>query len=202
MWERAAPEAVASLDPGLRAYFTGTAEEVVGKGRGVFRCVGTPRRWLWPMLWLLGKEGIVFPVWQQDVAFEVVNRPSVDSHGRAAIFATRNFKFANDARQMVDVITAEQDDLLCDYLGKHGWLAASLRVEAVHGAMQLSSERIRIRVPGGWLPVPKAIAPWVQITERFEPTTGKQHVRMQLSQPQLGLLYEYDGEFSYWRESA
>ncbi|ABY22039.1 hypothetical protein RSal33209_0283 [Renibacterium salmoninarum ATCC 33209] len=102
---------------------------------------------------------------------------------------------------MVDVITAERDGSLVDHLGKHGWLAASLRAEAAQGAMQLSSERIRFRVPGGWLPVPKAIAPLVRITERFEPGTGKQHVRMRLSQPQLGLLYEYDGEFSYWRES-
>ncbi|ABY22038.1 hypothetical protein RSal33209_0282 [Renibacterium salmoninarum ATCC 33209] len=98
VWTLAAPEVVAKLDEGLRDYFDSAPEGMIGKGVGVFRRVGTPRRWLWPILWLLSKEGIVFPVWQQDVVFEVVNRPSVDSHGRTAIFATRKFRFASGVR--------------------------------------------------------------------------------------------------------
>lgn len=203
VWERTAAGVLPLLDDGLADYFGVLPAGQIGRGNGVFRQVGTPRRWLWPVLWLLGREGIIFPVWQQDVPFEVVNRPSVDEQGRVSLSAQRSFEFRRGIRVMVDAITAEHDGSLTDYLGKHGWLAASLLAEAQGGAMHLRSTKIRFRWPWpwpwpwGWCTVPKVIAPRVQIYERVEVKTGRQHITMRLSQPQLGLLYEYDGEFDY-----
>ncbi len=61
--------------------------------------MGTPRRWLWPVLALLGRAGIVFPVWERDVPFEVENRPT--ARGLAGI---RTFRFGTGSRVMVDEV--------------------------------------------------------------------------------------------------
>ncbi|MBQ1444204.1 MAG: DUF4166 domain-containing protein [Renibacterium sp.] len=202
VWELAAAEVLPQLDAGLADYFGALPDGKVGLGRGSFQQVGTPRRWLWPVLWLLAREGIVFPVWQQRVPFEVCNRPGHDHRGRATLSATRTFHFRNGSKVMPDSIAVEADGSLTDYLGKHGWLAVLLTVEARGGAMRLTGSRVRLRVPWGWLRIPAAVSPGVQITERFDAEIGRQQVSMRLSQPQLGLLYEYRGDFGYrWADS-
>ena len=62
-WEAALGDRLDELDPALRAYFSAIPDGSVGRGSGVFDQVGTPRRWLWPVLAILGRTGIVFPVW-------------------------------------------------------------------------------------------------------------------------------------------
>lgn len=123
VWELAAADVLPQLDAGLAGYFGALPDGKVGLGRGSFQQVGTPRRWLWPVLWLLAREGIVFPVWQQRVPFEVCNRPGHDRRGRATLSATRTFHFRNGSKVMPDSIAVEADGSLTDCLGKHGWLA-------------------------------------------------------------------------------
>ena len=89
-WEAALGDALAQLHPRLRAYFSPIPIGKVGRGRGTFEVVGTPRRWLWPVLWLLGRDGVVFPVWEHDVAFTVENR-----WDGGILRATRTFEFRN-----------------------------------------------------------------------------------------------------------
>ena len=43
-------EVLARLHPRLRTYFGPVPPGHVGRGEGVFTVVGTPRRWLWPVL--------------------------------------------------------------------------------------------------------------------------------------------------------
>ena len=40
---------------------------------GTFDRVGTPRRWLWPVLRVLQRRRILFPVWEHDVPFTIEN---------------------------------------------------------------------------------------------------------------------------------
>jgi hypothetical protein len=72
----AAPELLARLHPRLRAYFGAIPPGHVGRGEGVFRVVGTPRRWLHPLLALFARDAVMFPVWERDVPFTVENRPA------------------------------------------------------------------------------------------------------------------------------
>ncbi|HEY2555465.1 MAG TPA: DUF4166 domain-containing protein, partial [Diaminobutyricibacter sp.] len=90
---------LAGLHPRLQAYFSAIPADHHGFGRGVFDTVGTPRRWLWPALAVLGRAGVVFPVWQRDVPFTVVNHPVADGGG-PAITADRFFELAGGGRHM------------------------------------------------------------------------------------------------------
>ena len=82
-WRAALGEDFARLHPRLLAYFSAIPAGRVGRGTGTFDRVGTSRRWLWPVLRVLERRRILFPVWERDVAFTVENR--ADHSGVSAV---------------------------------------------------------------------------------------------------------------------
>ena len=191
-WEAALGDRVDELSPGLRAYFGAIPHGCVGRGRGQFERVGTPRRWLWPVLALLAVDGIVFPVWQRRVPFEVENRSDgMRLHG------IRRFAFSEGARTMVDTITADGATIV-DRLGRHGLVEARFHASVIGGALVLRSVRTALRI--GRLRVALPFGPRVELVER---TAGeRQRVSLVMTSPLLGRIYEYAGEFDYRVETA
>lgn len=189
------------LHPRLRPYFDGIPDGSTGVGSGVFERVGTPRLWLWPLLWALEREGVLFPVWSSRVPFTVRNHPVVDAAGNTAVLATREFRFGarrpwGTDRQMTDAITAERGRLV-DHIGTQRRYKARLHAEVVDGELHLASTRVSVRVGRFAIPIPTAIAPVVRLVERFDERSGLQHVSVVVEAPRLGRLYEYAGSFSY-----
>ena len=45
--------------------------------------------------------------------------------------------------------------------------------------------------------LPRALAPRVALTERFDDDVDRQHVTVILSLPLVGRVYEYSGHFDY-----
>ena len=168
------------LDPHLRRYFGEIPAGSVGVGRGVFDVVGTPKVWLWPMLWLLGRQGVVFAAWARDVPFTVVNRPD-----GGALHGTRIFHFAGRDRSMIDIISASPG--LVDELGTRRRYRATLRGEVVDAGLRLSSTSLSYgRIP---------LRGTVEVVERW--LDGMQHVEVVISAPIIGRVYEYSGYFTY-----
>jgi hypothetical protein len=180
------------LHPKLRAYFTAIPAGQHGLGRGTFSTVGTPRRWLWPVLALLARDGVLFPVWERDVPFLVVNRP-----GPARVDAVRRFEFAGGTRDMIDSIRADDAGGLVDRLGRSGRLQAGLDSRIVDGALHLDSTRVSVRAFGLRVPVARRLAPRVHLVERFDDHDQRQHVRVTVTLPLVGIGYEYAGSFRY-----
>jgi hypothetical protein len=171
------------LHPRLRDYFSEIPAGSVGHGVGVFEVVGTPKRWLWPVLWLLGRQGVVFPAWARDVPFTISNRPS-----ERGLHGTRTFHFVRGDRSMVDLISAPAG--LVDELGTRGQYRAALDGSVVDGALHLHSTGMRTR----WgLPLPGR----VDLVERWDDSSGSQHVAVVISAPFIGRVYEYSGYFNY-----
>ncbi|QZQ55893.1 DUF4166 domain-containing protein [Curtobacterium sp. TC1] len=201
-------EVLARLHPRLSTYFGAIPPGHVGRGEGVFDVVGTPRRWLWPLLAWFARDSVMFPVWERDVPFTVENRPARVRRGpgngleaRAAVRAHRTFRFRSGSRTMVDAITAEPDGLV-DHLGRHGRVSARLRAEVdAHGpdagALRLVSTRVTFRALGREVRLPARIAPRVLLTERFDDEADLQRVSLVLTAPVLGTLYRYEGAFRY-----
>ncbi|MBN9240919.1 MAG: hypothetical protein BGO97_14500 [Micrococcales bacterium 70-64] len=183
-WQRALGPRMSQLDPGLVAYFSAIPPGHVGRGSGVFDVVGTPRRWLWPVLALL--PGVVFPVWEHAVPFTVANRPG--PHG--TVRAERVFRFARGDRTMADE-TGMTSAGLTDRLG---FVDVRLEPSVVGGRLILESTSAVLRM--GPLRVPLGVlAPRVSLVERSD--GARQHVSLRLSHPLLGTLYEYSGSFTY-----
>jgi hypothetical protein len=171
------------LHPRLRTYFSAIPAGSVGRGVGVFEVVGTRKRWLWPALWVLGRQGVVFPAWARDVPFTISNRPS-----GGALHGTRTFHFVRGDRSMVDVISAP--DGLIDELGTRRQYRASLVGSVVDGTLRMHSTGMRTR---RGIPLPGR----VDLTERWDDSSGSQHVSVVISAPILGRVYEYSGYFNY-----
>lgn len=201
-------DVLARLHPRLSTYFGAIPPGHVGRGEGVFDVVGTPRRWLWPLLAWFARDSVVFPVWERDVPFTVENRPARVRRGpgtgleaRPAVRAHRTFRFRSGSRTMVDAITAEPVGLV-DHLGRHGRVSARLRAEVdAHGpdagALRLVSTRVTFRALGREVRLPARIAPRVTLKERFDDEADLQRVSLVLTAPVLGTLYRYEGAFRY-----
>lgn len=191
-YQRVLGEGLETLHPRLLAYFSAVPPGMVGVGQGVFDVVGTPRRWLWPVLSLLARDGVIFPVWERGVSFTVRNVPTV----RGTLTAYREFAFARGHRTMVDEISAEPKELV-DRLGRSGRLVAAFRATVEAGALRLESTRVAFRFAGREWRIPGVFAPRVSLCERFDDAADRQHVSLRLEHPLLGRLYEYAGSFSY-----
>ncbi|WP_440710321.1 DUF4166 domain-containing protein [Herbiconiux sp. YIM B11900] len=208
-YELTSASSLDDLHPALRAYFGGLPAGHRGYGSGVFEVVGTPRRWLWPALHLLSRQGMLFPVWEKNVPFTVVNAPLTDRDGNTAVVAVRRFHFLGGARTMVDAITAERagHDGLVDHLGFTRRFRVRLASRVLRGEFHLRSTAFEIRIGRSHLRVPGILAPRVSLVERFddharlpgaaEGASGAQRVSVVVEAPLLGRLYEYTGAFRY-----
>ena len=188
-WQRALGGRESALDDALQAYFAPIPRGSVGRGTGVFADVGTPRRWLWPVLGLFAREGIAFPAWERDVPFTVVNRPSESG----TLLGTRTFHFPDGDRVMVDEIGTTRAGLV-DRLGRRGTVSVVLVAVVVDGGLTLGSSGATIRIGRVRIPLGR-LSPRVTLSERSADTL--QRVSLRIDYPVVGLVYEYAGEFSY-----
>lgn len=184
------------LHPRLRAYFDGIPAGSTGRGRGVFDTVGTPRRWLRPLLAPLARAGVMFPVWERDVPFTVENVPVRRRDGSPAVRAVRVFELRGRPREMRDEIGVDRGRLV-DRLGSPVRVEAWFRARVEEGALRLTSTRVALRLGRRRLLIPRAIAPAVVLTERFDEAADRQRVSITVTLPLLGRLYEYAGAFRY-----
>lgn len=191
-WAAALGGAINELHPSIREYARGVPLGRVGKGEGIFDRVGTPRRWLWPVLAALARQAVVVPVWRRDVPFRIVNR--ADASG--ALLAERTFALPGGPWTMHDAVRMDGRALVDD-LGATGRYRASLRAWAHDHALRLRSTGVAVRLGPVRVPVPRLLAPVVQLREGWDDAAGRQLVHLRLEHPLLGVLYEYRGSFTY-----
>lgn len=160
----------------------------------MFEVVGTPRRWLWPVLAVLARDGILFPVWQRNVTFSVVNTP--EAPAQLSVSANRRFDFAGGARSMLDRISS-LDGVLLDHLGASGRLVASFAAHTADGSLRLASTRVGVQLRRQILWLPRVLEPRVTLREWFDAEADCQRVSVVVRHPLLGRLYEYAGSFRY-----
>lgn len=189
-WAAALGHGLDELSPALQSYFGGVPYGAHGLGEGVFTAVGTPRRALWPLLALLGRWGIAWPVWQHDVPFTIVNVPT--PHGLVSV---KRFRFRDGDRSMTDRIIWTRHGLR-QRLGSGERVVAELHVAAVDGGVRITSGRVGIRLLGLRFSLPAAWSPRIEVRE-CTLDDGRQHVAVTLSLPMIGRLYEYAGAFAY-----
>jgi hypothetical protein len=190
-YETVLGERLGELHPRLRGYFEEIPAGSHGFGEGVFDTVGTPRRWLWPLLSIVARAHVAFPVWEKQVPFTVVNRPQSGS-----VQAERVFELSSGRRAMIDLISAERG-VLVDRLGAPVRLEARLRASVADGGLRMDSVASALRVGRLRIPLPRFVAPRVTLSERYDAVSDAQHVAITVDLPLIGRLYEYAGSFRY-----
>lgn len=186
-WQQALGDDFSSLHPRLRTYFGVIPEGATGRGEGVFDIVGTPRRWLWPLLSFLAIDNVLFPAWDRDLPFRVRN---ASLNGR--VVGLRRFEFPVRPHTMTDSIGWESGELV-DRLGRHGSVRVGFRATVEGSGLVLESTWVRL----AGIRLPRGISPRVRLEESFDTDAGRQRVSFVMDHPILGRLYEYSGLFDY-----
>ncbi len=194
-YEAALGDRFSLLHPRLRSYFSLIPPGSTGVGEGAFDTVGTPRGWLRPLIRLLADPDVLFPVWERDVPFTVVNTPTQDA-GRSGVTGERTFHLVGGDRVMHDLIVVTPDGLV-DILGTRRRFRALFSAEVVDGGLHLASTRMAVRIGSRHLELPRLLTPRVRLTERFLDSDDRQHVEVTVCIPVLGSVYEYAGSFRY-----
>ena len=180
------------LHPRLRSYFQAVPEGAVGVGDGVFRRVGTPRRWLWPFLRVLERRGVIAACWEHDVPFRVENR-TISSRA----IGEREFRLSTGPWTMRDAVVLAPHGRVVDELGEPGLVVACFDVDVHEGALLLTSRAVGLRLGRLRVRVPRPLSPRVRLREGFDDASGRQHVSLRIDLPLVGRVYEYDGDFTY-----
>ena len=188
-WEAALGDRIGALRPELRVYFAAIPDGAEGVGSGVFDVVGTPHRWLRPLLRLVGGPSI-WPVRAHDVPFEVRNR-AVRGPGVAA---ERVIRLGSRTLTMRDETVATAPGVVVDRIGAPTRLEVALRPSVEAGGLRLDSIAVRLRLGRFVLPL-GPLSPRVTLTERFD--AGRQHVGLRVDAAIVGRIYEYAGSFTY-----
>lgn len=182
----------ARLHPALRTYFAAVPRGHVGIGVGTFSRVGTPRRWLWPLLRRLQRAGAVHAGWHLDVPFTIRNQ-SVASRS----ISERTLHLPDGDWTMRDAVSAGSRGRVLDQLGEPVSLAVAFDVSVDADALSLRSRSVGIRLAGRRLRVPRLIAPVVRLRESADEQAGSQRVSLTVDMPLIGRIYEYEGAFTY-----
>lgn len=181
-----------ALHPALRTYFAAVPRGQVGVGTGTFSRVGTPRRWLWPLLRVLQRHGVVYAGWYRDVPFTVRNY-SVASR----LVGERTLHLAAGDWTMTDSVSAGAHGRVLDQLGDPVAVSAVFDVSVDEDALSLRSRRVGIRLGRLRVRLPRLIAPVVRLRESAEKQAGSQRVALTVDMPLIGRIYEYEGVFTY-----
>jgi hypothetical protein len=196
-YARALGDRIEDLHPRLRAYFQPIPAGKVGVGEGVFQYVGTSRRWLWPILRVLERRGVIAACGERDVPFRVENR-TVASRAIGA----REFQLPGGSWTMHDAVAVTRHGRVVDELGEPALVVACFDVDVQGGALALTSRAVGMRLGRLRLRIPRLLSPVVRLTERFDDTIDRQRVALTIDAPVIGRVYEYRGSFSYRLEEA
>lgn len=191
-WADALGARLDDLHPRLRAYFSPLPAGHIGVGEGTFSRVGTPRRWLWPLLRPLHDRSVVYAGWQLSVPFRITNRLV-----EARTVSERTFLLPEEPWTMRDAVFVNPHGRLVDELGDAGPVAASFEITVTDGALHLTSHAIGLRWRGFRFRMPRPLSPVVKLTESFDDISQRQRVSVTIDVPLLGRIYEYAGDFRY-----
>lgn len=191
-YRRAIGRHFSQLHPVLQQYFSAIPAGHVGLGEGVFTRVGTPRRWLWPLLRPLQQHGVIYAGWAEHVPFRIENRTIA-----SRALAEREFHLPHGTWTMRDAVALGRYGRVVDELGEPGIVVASFNIAVDDGALSLTSHRVGLRLGNLRVRVPRFVSPVVRLTERFDDERAQQHIALTITAPLFGLIYEYDGWFTY-----
>lgn len=178
------------LHPTLARYFDTIPDGRIGFGTGVFDVVGTPRRWLHPLLIPLHRAGVIPAGWWTDVPFTVINRTDGDTADGKRIFHLPGGDWT-----MTDRVSRTPRGLH-DEVGEPATVVASLALSTRNGTLLLRNTRAGIRIGRIRITAPRWFTPRLRITESIT-VDDRQHVAMTLDVPVIGRIYEYRGSFTY-----
>lgn len=187
------------LRPEVLAYAAGPRDAGrAGVGSGVFEVAGSPLAWLARAAAVVLGRDLLVTRHERDVPFEIVNRFGRLPSGRAALAASREFRFARGTQAFTDVLlAADAPGLLVNLLGPSRRLEVLLACRVgPGGTMQLRERGARLRFGVRHrVRLPWPLVPRIRVENGFDVASQRHTIDARVSLPLVGTVMEYRGRY-------
>jgi hypothetical protein len=202
IYRQALGPAFADLHPQIQTRFGfDSGDHVASIGEGVMHQIWHGSPLVVPFLRFGTHRHIMFPERGAEIPFRVENYAFRDEHGREFVTWIRTFRFPGVERRFDAYMAIGPDGrTMVDYFGTHGHFASELSLSvAEDGGMVFDSGGHAFLLGGRKLPCPETLAGRAHVTERYDEARGCFRISVQVTNPIIGPIFGYEGEFQAHR---
>jgi len=164
---------------------------------GVMKKIRRGPKWMFP-LFLLGTHWkFLFPEHGEDIPFTIMNTSQIGQNGEKQVHWKRTFYFPKKKRYFNALMSMDMEKgVVKDYLGEPSLFYSELIFFVTEvGHMRIESRKQRLVMGKIEIPLPKILQGIVQVTEHYIEEKDAFSIHVQIQNPLIGILFEYEGEF-------
>ncbi|MCZ8539685.1 protein of unknown function [Paenisporosarcina quisquiliarum] len=167
------------------------------KATGVMHEITSGPKWLYLFKLFAARRKFLFPEHGNNIPFHIVNKPQIGSNGEQQVHWERRFYFPNNNRDFNALMTLDIDkELVKDYLGEPSLIYSELTFEVTdQGHLRIESQKQRLVLGKFELPIPKSFQGNVLVKESYVKENESFCIHVWITNPLIGTLFEYKGEF-------
>ncbi|SDM89940.1 protein of unknown function [Psychrobacillus sp. OK028] len=167
------------------------------KATGVMYKITSGPKWLYPFQMFAARRKFLFPEHGNNIPFHIINEQQIGPNGEKQVHWERRFYFQNCNRDFNALMTLDKNkQIVKDYLGEPSLFYSELTFKVTdQGHLRIESQKQRI-VLGKWeLPIPKMFQGNVLVKECYMEENEAFYIQVLITNPLIGTLFEYKGEF-------
>ncbi|WP_077622851.1 DUF4166 domain-containing protein [Sediminibacillus massiliensis] len=167
-------------------------------GKGIMTNIKSGPKWMYPVFWLGTHWKLLFPENGKDVPFTIVNKPGTGQNGETQVHWERIFYFKKEKRYFNALMSYDRKrNIIRDYLGEPYRLYSDLIFSAARdGTLIIQSNKQRLVLGRLEIPLPAILQGKARIEESFLDRKNAYHIHVEVTNPVIGTVFAYEGEFS------
>lgn len=195
LFERAIGDDWSALHPRVRErYGLVAADGHLAVGTGEMQALRRSALAL-PLLALGTVDDFLFPEAGRGVPYTITTRALVDANGYEVLVLRRTFE-TEPERTFVDTLRWNPHrGCITDLFGRHGLVAADLRLGVEDGDLTFEIGTQWLRVGGRYVRLPAALAVDGSLRDWYDEPTDRFRVTASITNPLLGEVFGYRGHF-------
>ncbi|MGD6792964.1 DUF4166 domain-containing protein [Metabacillus indicus] len=167
------------------------------RGNGMMHKITGGPKWLYPLF--LGGVAckLLFPERGENIPFTIVNSVRTGPGGEQQVHWERVFYFPGKKRWFNALMSLDGDrNVIKDYLGEPGLFYSDLTFYVTDcGNLRIESGNQRLVIGKLEIPLPKILQGLASVEESFDETKGIFTIQVEVTNPLIGPLFSYEGEF-------
>ncbi|MBN6886576.1 uncharacterized protein DUF4166 [Cytobacillus horneckiae] len=182
------------LHPMLQKRYSFIQQTFIAKGK--MRKIIHGASWLKPLLYLGIRRKLLFPEQGVDIPFQITNR-SINTGND--IYWERIFYFHGKARYFNATMSLnDASGIVQDYLGDPAVIYSDLHFYVMDdGSLLISSGKQRLVLGKLEIPMPRWFQGIAEVREKYIEESKQFHINVHVKNPIIGLIFAYEGEFTY-----
>lgn len=165
---------------------------------GVMKNIRGGPKYLYPIFHLGVMWKLLFPERGEDIPFTITNTPLIGVNGERQIHWERVFYFKNKKRYFNALMSLDaKRNIIKDYLGEPRLIYSDLVMTAMaDGSLQIDSKDQRLVLGMIEIPLPRLFQGLASVNERYVEEKNVFHIKVVVTNPIIGTVFAYEGEFS------